>query len=72
MSDELSKIRSADLQPGTRLRYRNGEHVVLLHRKREDDERHGLPYHAGWWLRDGGGLADFVIDDPESDWTVLG
>ena len=71
-------IRSADLRPGMRLRYRDGTVVTLARRKSPSDllpeTRRGmerLPYHSGWWLRDGGGLADFVLDADESDWTIL-
>lgn len=65
-------ISSADLRPGTKLRHKNGHVVTLDRRKRPGEERHGLPYHPGWWLRDdAGGLADFVIDADESDWTIL-
>lgn len=65
--------RSEDLQPGTRLRHRDGKIVTLGRRKTPPDDQHGLPYWPGWWLRDeSGGLADFVIDHEDSDWTVLG
>lgn len=64
-------MKSVDLQPGTRLQYADGEIAVLDHRKDPNEDHHGLPFHTGWWLRDGGGLADFVIDAPDTDWKVL-
>lgn len=69
-----ARNRSQDLQPGTRLRHDgDGAVVVLARRKTINDDHHGLPYHSGWWLRDGsGGLADFVIDADDSDWIIDG
>lgn len=64
-------MASADLQPGDRLQHKDGAVVTLNCRKRPDDGRSTTPYHDGWWLMDGGGLADFVIDQPESDWRLI-
>lgn len=62
-------MTSKDLKPGTRVQHKSGTIVTLDRRKRPGDSEFGLP---GWWLRDEpGGLADIVIDDRESDWTVL-
>jgi hypothetical protein len=67
------KTRSADLQPGTKLRYRNTPEIVVLdRRKTPEDDRYRLPFHPGWWLAGTtSGLADFVIDDPDSGWEVI-
>jgi len=65
--------QSASLTPGTRLRHKNG-HVVTLGRRKVEGEARGLSaiFFPGWWLRGtDGGLADFVIDAENSDWTVL-
>lgn len=63
---------SSELQPGDQLRHKDGTVVTLGYRKKPGDDTHGLPFHPGWWLMDaGGGLSDSVIDDPESDWTLL-
>lgn len=68
----LSDVKSADLKPGTKLRYKDGVVVVLDRRKTPQDDHHGVPFHAGWWLvGPHGGLADFVIDNPERGWEVL-
>lgn len=45
------------LTPGTKMRYENGATVIL--RCRKDDD-------SGWWLEDGSGLADKVLD---GTWT---
>jgi hypothetical protein len=74
MSD-LTRTPSAQLEPGTRLRYGLvGEIVTLDRRKTPDDDHHGLPFHPGWWLRgrNAGGLADFVLDADDSCWKVVG
>lgn len=64
-------IISRDLAPGTALRHANGHIVILDRRKSPDDDLHGLPFHAGWWLRDdAGGLSDSVIEELD-EWTVL-
>lgn len=66
--------KSADLKPGTRLRWRDTNDVVTLsHRKAESDRPDtSLPFHPGWWLADDrGGLADFVIDAEDSDWHIV-
>lgn len=63
--DEM--IRSEELQPGTRLQHPDGA-VVTLDRRKTSEEAFVLP---GWWLCEGGGLADVVIDSDVSDWTVL-
>lgn len=63
----MSAASDYDLQPGMQLRYKDGTVVTLDRRK--DFSRDGWP---GWWLRDNaGGLADFVLDDPDSGWTVV-
>jgi hypothetical protein len=70
--NENARVRSSDLQPGTRLQYKpdpDSLPVVLDRRKQTGDSEFGMP---GWWLTDGvGGIADCVIDDPDSDWLVL-
>jgi len=62
---------SVDLQPGDRLQHKDGKVVELFCRKHPDDGRSNAPFFPGWWLVDGGGLADFVIDEPESDWVQM-
>ena len=64
-------VRSADLQPGQRLQHRGGVVVTLARRKNSGDAKPGFKYLPGWWVEEGGGLADLVIDDPKSDWTLL-
>lgn len=61
-------MRSGELYPGDRLQHADGMVVTLARRKRPSDGCSAIPFHPGWWLTDGGGLADFVIDDPESPW----
>lgn len=70
--------RSADLAPGTVVRWRGTSDAVLERRKDPDDRAgadwgFGLPFFPGWWLADNrGGLADFVIDDPERfGWEIV-
>ena len=60
MSDP-SETQSKDLAPGQWIMHRNGIVARLSSRKASDD---------GWWLRDGGGIADTVLDGP--DWMLLG
>jgi len=62
---------SADLQPGDRLQHADGKVVTLDCRKRPDDGRSNNPFFPGWWLVEGGGLADFVIDEPQSQWVPV-
>jgi len=62
---------SVDLKPGTRLQHRDGAIVTLDRRKNPDENRPGFRYLPGWWVVEGGGLADIVIDDPKSDWRVI-
>lgn len=59
---------SSELQPGTKVRYEDGTIVTLDRRKTLDESDFRLP---GWWVVEGGGLADLVIDDRDSRWTVL-
>lgn len=48
------------LEPGTVVRHRTGGDAILDRRKEDD---------SGWWIRDGGGLADFVWES--GDWSVV-
>ena len=64
-------MASADLKPGDRLIWRDEKTVTLWCRKRSDDGRSTTPFFPGWWLADGGGLADFVVDDPKSEWRLI-
>ncbi len=66
---------SAYLRPGTRVRYKpTGTVAVLSRRKVEAEHVADIPFHPGWWI-DGetrwGGLADFVLDDPDGNWEAL-
>ena len=65
------RTSSRALTPGTVLAHRyTGEPKVLKDRKLDLPEivrRH----QPGWWLTDGTGLADIVIDDRLGDWIVL-
>lgn len=61
----MTRPASKELQPGQRLRYLDGSVVTLDRRKTPGED--SLP---GWWCREGGGLADVVIDGGE-DWTLL-
>lgn len=63
---------SRDLQPGTRVSDKRGNTVTLDRRKTINDDHQGLPFHPGWWCREGGGIADFVLDDPNSGWYIDG
>lgn len=48
------------------MRYRPDGEIVTL------DRRKDASLTPGWWLREGGGgLADFVIDDPDSAWEPV-
>lgn len=62
----------SDLQPGTRLVHKpTGKTVTLSHRKKPTDTGAVPPFHPGWWLTGtDGGLADFVVDAPDSPWEV--
>lgn len=73
-TDKEPSVRrlSEDLKPGMRLRHSDGEEVTLARRKQPSDKHHGLPFHPGWWLVEGGGLADMVIDSSDSGWEVVG
>lgn len=61
-------MRSIDLQPGDRLRHSPSGTVVVLDRRKTPEESPRLP---GWWVRGHGGLADFVIDDPDREWELF-
>jgi hypothetical protein len=55
--------KSRSLTTGQQVRHKGGDVVTLAGRKFDD---------SGWWLMDNrGGLADCVLDRPDSDWTVL-
>lgn len=62
-------MRSRDLRPGDRLQSKDGTVVTLARRKHPDEDHHGLPFHPGWWIEEGGGLADFAIEHPENGWA---
>lgn len=71
-----NRPKSSEMQPGTVLRYRppqaskrflHGTREVTLHRRKKMSES----IHPGWWLTDGSGLADFVIDEEGSDWELV-
>lgn len=66
-----ARTRSADLAPGTRVQFEDGEIFTLARRKVESDPRGGVPFHPGWWCHGCGGLADFVLDDPDGGWSVI-
>lgn len=68
---DMSGSLSATLAPGTRLRHKDGTVVVLERRKQPGEGSPRLPFFPGWWVRDGGGLADRVIDADDGCWTVL-
>lgn len=53
--------RSRDLHPGQSIRHRSGDPRVLRRRKDSDD---------GWWLDDGSGIADWVLDQADA-WTIV-
>lgn len=73
----LTRTPSSELTPGTRLRWTGprtqgvGNVAILERRKQHTDNHHGLPFHPGWWVEGGGGLADFVIDAEDSNWEVI-
>jgi hypothetical protein len=48
------------LEPGMGMRHRR-RHTKTLKARKEDD--------SGWWLAEGGGLADRVIE--QGDWTPI-
>lgn len=50
------------LQPGALVKHVSGGAPLILDRRKEDD--------SGWWLRDGGGLADHVWN--HGTWTIVG
>jgi hypothetical protein len=64
-------VRSVNLKPGDRLRHSSGSVVTIRRRKSADDDHHGLSFRPGWWLVEGGGLADFVFDDSPGEWTLI-
>lgn len=70
-------IASKDLTPGSKVRYGPRSKPVTLGRRKviEDyDERDRPHFHPGWWIEGEEGrrgLADFVIDDPESPWEPV-
>lgn len=71
---EHENVRSIDLTPGTRLRDRRDGHIAVLERRKQRTDiapHRTRPFHEGWWCVGGGGLADFVIDDPDTNWEVL-
>jgi hypothetical protein len=53
--------KSKDLVAGTNIVFIDGTTYKLKGRKKYDD---------GWWLEDGGGIADFVLDGDH--WLPLG
>lgn len=68
-------VASRSLTPGTQLQHRDGK-IVTLDRRKDRNELAArrtldMPVHEGWWLTDGSGLADFVIDKEDADWVVL-
>lgn len=64
---------SKDMTPGTRLRYGpDGKVATLDHRKDVSEHDTETPWFPGWWLTgNDGGLADYVIDDPDSPWEIV-
>lgn len=69
--NQAARERSEDLAPGRGLRHRDGKVVTIDRRKTLGDGSAGSPWYPGWWLTDGSGLADFVIDEDDSYWTIL-
>ncbi len=61
-------MSSKDLPSGTKVRYKPNGDIAVLDRRKEEWEGTAL---AGWWVRDGGGLADCVIDADDSEWEVI-
>jgi hypothetical protein len=59
------------LRPGTRARHVSGRIVTLDRRKHQSEHDPRQPWQPGWWVIEGGGLADYVLDDPHYGWTVL-
>lgn len=64
---------SAELAPGTKVRWMPGGDIFVLARRKDPTEHdHSTPWFPGWWIEDGGpGLADFVLDNPKGDWEVV-
>ena len=74
----MTTTRSEDAQPGDLAVHVDGDVVRLMRRQVPNDplrsELDSDPFHPGWWVTDeqgfdGGGLADFVVD--EGDWTIV-
>lgn len=51
------------LKPGTMVRHKPSGKIDVLDRRKEDD--------TGWWLRDHGGLVDWIIERGEV-WELVG
>jgi hypothetical protein len=72
MSD-TPRTPSVELQPGDQIRDPRSPHgkvFTLDRRKDPNDPLHGIPFWPGWWLKEGGGFADFVIDDPARGFEI--
>lgn len=72
-----NRVMSRDLKPGTKLRWTGSpssgrpEIATLARRKSPDEHLRSVPFAPGWWCEDAGGLADYVIDDPDSKWEII-
>jgi hypothetical protein len=66
-------MKSEDLTPGTRLRYKPNGSIAILDRRKDPNDHDASKgrFFPGWWVEGGGGLADFVIDDAESVWEIV-
>lgn len=65
----MDTIEPADLEPGTTIRHRtSGTERTLARRKTEAElDEAGPPRWPGWWLEEGGGIADRVFVE---EWEV--
>lgn len=64
----VSRGKSKNLLPGTDVRHVGGGRTVTLDRRKGPGESWYLP---GWWVEGGGGIADLVLDAPNSVWEVV-
>lgn len=65
------RVMSCNLTPGVKLQHRDGKIVTLDRRKDPADHDSKAPFWPGWWIVEGGGLADMVYDAPNSEWEPL-
>lgn len=61
MTDRSPVPGTPTIVPGTVIVHRDGKRQIIEGRKRDG---------TGWWLADGSGIADYVLDPIDGDWRI--